>query len=131
MQMNTIIYPDLSYQLNGILFRIHNNIGRFLNEKQYCDAIEQELKKEKIPYRRELVLQATFDGERAGRNRVDFLIDDKIILEVKAKRLIERDDYYQAKRYLGSLNTKLAVIVNFREKSLNLRRVLNSAAQIG
>ncbi len=97
-----------------------------MNEKQYCDAIEGVLSKDGVQFQREFILPEAFDGEHPGRNHVDFLIDNKIILEVKAKRLVDRDDYYQTKRYLGALNLKFAIIVNFREKALNLRRILNS-----
>ena len=41
---NKLLYPELSYKIVGLLFNVHNNLGRFRNEKQYSDAIEQELK---------------------------------------------------------------------------------------
>jgi len=51
--MNKVIYPELSYKLIGILFAVHNEIGRFYNEKQYCDAIEKYLQLFKITHERE------------------------------------------------------------------------------
>jgi len=56
----------------------------------------------------------------------DFIIDDKIIIEFKAKNFITKEDYYQAKRYLVTLNLELAIIVNFRQYRLSPKRVLNS-----
>ena len=50
--MGKLIYPDLSYLLNGILFKIHNQLGRFRNEKEYGDALENELNKAAIKYER-------------------------------------------------------------------------------
>jgi len=41
---NNVLYPELSYRLNGLFFRIHNELGRFRNEKQYADALESALK---------------------------------------------------------------------------------------
>jgi len=122
---NRIIYPELSYKINGILFAVHNELGKFRNEKQYSDAIENYLKVFKINYEREKALQPSFEGEIKGRNRIDFLIDDKIVLEIKTKRVLDREDYYQVKRYLITLNKKLAILVNFRQKRLNLKRILN------
>ena len=58
-------------------------------------------------------------------NIPDFIIDKKIILEIKAKRIITKDDYYQVKRYLVSSNLQLGIIVNFRQKYLSPKRVLN------
>lgn len=90
---SNIIYPDLSYKINGILFKIHNELGKYCNEKQYCDLIEEYLKETKINYEREKILPISFEGETKGRNKVDFLIENKIILEIKAKRIITREDY--------------------------------------
>ena len=81
----------------------------------------------KIKYKREKILPPSFEGESKGRNRIDFLVDDKIILEIKAKRVLDREDYYQVKRYLIGLNRKLAILVNFHQKRLNLKRILNSS----
>jgi len=120
-----LIYPELSYEINGILFEVHNDLGRFCNELQYGDAIEKLLKEKNVKYSREQILEKSFDSEKAGRNKVDFLIEDKIILEIKAKRFIVKDDYYQTKRYLISSKTKLGLLVNFRDKYLRPRRVLN------
>lgn len=121
-----LIHKELSYKINGILFDVHNELGRFRSEKEYCDGIEKKLKIFKIDYLREKILPPSFDGEQLGRNRVDFLIDDKIILEIKTKKAIERADYYQALRYLSALSMKLAVLVNFHQRYLTPRRVLNS-----
>lgn len=126
MKKTKLIYPDLSYELNGIFFETHNNLGRYCNEKQYCDFIEKLLVENKINYEREKVLPPSFKSERKGRNRVDFLVEDKIILEIKTKRTITKKDYYQIKRYLATYNKKLGMIVNFREKHLKPKRILHS-----
>ena len=112
-----LIYPELSYKITGILFDVHNQLGRYANEKQYCDLIEIKLKYFKIPFKRELSIKNT-------RNRVDFLIDDKIILEVKAKNFILKEDYYQTQRYLQSLDKKLGLLVNFRNRYLKPIRII-------
>lgn len=128
MQMNEkIIYQELSYEIVGILFKVQNDLGRFCNEKQYCDAIEDYLKKNKIAYKREFILPVSFEGEANGRNKIDFLIEDKIILECKAKRIVLKDDYYQTMRYLKSLNKKLGMIANFRDKFIKPKRIINSS----
>ncbi|MEK7124497.1 MAG: GxxExxY protein [Patescibacteria group bacterium] len=126
MQISKLIYPAISYKINGILFSVHNDLGRFCNEKQYGDALENYLKNNKIDYSRELVLPPSFENELKGRNKVDFIIQDKVLVELKAKRMIERSDYYQTKRYLKALNKKLGIIVNFRDKYIKPRRVINS-----
>ena len=122
---NKLLHPELSYKIVGLLFNVHNNLGRFRNEKQYSDAIEEELKILKIPYKREFHLPESFKGENNNRNIVDFVIDDKIILEIKTKRAIFKDDYFQVKRYLSSSDYKLGLLVNFRSKYLLPKRILS------
>ena len=80
-----------------------------------------------VGYEREKILPASFEGER-NRNRVDFLIEGKMVLEVKAKRFISKEEYYQLKRYLSVLNKKLGILVNFRQKFVHPKRVLNASA---
>lgn len=119
-----VLYRGLSYEVCGLCFKTHNTLGRFRNEKQYGDALETLLKQAGISYKRELVLPSSFPGEKNIRNRIDFLIDDKIILDIKAKPIITKDDYYQMQRYLVSYNKQLGIIVNFRQKYLSPKRIL-------
>ncbi|PIP17453.1 MAG: hypothetical protein COX43_04290 [Parcubacteria group bacterium CG23_combo_of_CG06-09_8_20_14_all_35_9] len=126
---SNLVYPELSYKIVGVLYIVHNELGRFCNEQQYADLIENYLKKFKIKYKREIILPPSFSGELKGRNRVDFLIENKIILEIKSKRLLTREDYYQVRRYILALNKKLGLLVNFRQKYIRPKRVLNSLAK--
>lgn len=121
-----LIYPDLSYVVAGILFGVHNELGRHCNEKQYGDLLKKKLKENNIGYEREKFLPISFEGENKNRNKIDFLVENKIILEIKCKRFIERIDFYQIKRYLIAFNKKLGLIVNFRQKYLQPKRVINS-----
>ncbi len=123
-----IIYAELSYKLNGVLYEAQNRLGRFCREKQYGDIIETLLKQAKILYEREIKLP--FNGiDNQNTNKVDFTIDSKILLDIKAKKFITREDYNQMKRYLRAANKKLGVIVNFHELAIHPRRVINSEAK--
>ncbi|MCK9351161.1 MAG: GxxExxY protein [Candidatus Pacebacteria bacterium] len=124
MRMNTntttpekIIYPELSYVLTGILFSVHNELGMFAREKQYGDLIEIKLKEIKIPYKRE-------QSMASSGNIADFIVDEKIILELKAKIDITPDDYRQIQNYLQSSLLKLGLLVNFRKKYLRPIRIV-------
>lgn len=125
-----LIYEELTYEINGAIFETHNELGPYCNEKQYCDKLEEKIKKQGLSYEREKVLPPSFEGEKAGRNQVDFVIENKVVIEAKAKRAIRREDYYQTQRYLKALNKKLAILVNFRNKRVHIKRVINPDASI-
>ncbi len=120
----SLIYPELSYQIVGCCFATHNALGRFSRERQYADYLENELKNKNIPFKREYEIQLD-TLNITSRNRVDFIIDDKIILELKAKRVVEKEDYYQIQRYLQSAGFQLGFIINFRNTYLKPQRVIN------
>ena len=121
-----VLYPNLSFKICGICFSVHNQLGRFRSEKSYADAIEQLLKENNIRYKREFILAPSFAGESGRRNVVDFLIEDKIILEIKASPLVSRKEYYQIQRYLQASELELGILVNFRSKYLHPKRILNT-----
>jgi len=104
-------------QIVGILFEVHNELGRFCREKQYSELISNKLSENKINHKREFEISDT-------GNVVDFLIENKIILELKSKRIILKKDYYQIQRYLQVTNLKLGILVNFRSEYLNPKRIV-------
>lgn len=120
-QKTKIIEKELSYQLNGIFFKIQHELGRYARERQYADAFEQKLTDATLQFRRERPI------ETAGRksNFADFIVADKILVELKAKPFIKKEDYYQTIRYLKAANLELGLIVNFRQEYLKPKRILN------
>jgi len=112
------LYGNLSYTLNGILFLVHNELGRFCREIQFGNLAEQKLKEKNIRYQREVSIKGT-------NNVIDFIIEDTVILELKAKPFLTKDDYFQVKRYLQAANLQLGILVNFRAKYLSPKRILN------
>ena len=123
--LNKIIYPELSYKITGLCFKIHNQLGRFAREKQYADALEQLLRENKIKYQREIAKPFRFEQKIISGNIIDFLIEDKIIIELKAKNFITKDDYRQIQRYLQATNLKLGLLINFNSRYLKPKRIIN------
>ncbi len=121
-----VLHPELSYKICGLLYSIHNELGPERNEMSYADALEQKLNQENISYEREKSLPASFQGERLRRNVPDFIIQGIIIIDLKAKRAVTKEDYFQMKRYLASSGIKLGIIANFRQKYLYPKRILHS-----
>jgi len=127
--MSEVVYPKTSYKIVGAMFKVHNELGRFCNEKQYADALENEFKIANIQYEREKELPESFGGELKRRNIVDFVVKDKIVIEIKTKCFLSREEYYQVRRYLKAGDLKLGILVNFRENYLRPKRILNSSSR--
>ena len=117
-----ILYKELSYTVVGIAFKVQNMLGRYATEKQYGNLFEKKLQENNIIFEREKLISKTGDDI----NRADFVIDNSVIIELKAKPFIEKADYYQVKRYLEFTNFKLGIIINFRQKYLQPKRIINS-----
>ena len=124
LNRNDLIYPDLSYNLTGIFYKIHNNLGRFCRERHYADEIEKLFKHNRLNYKREFELSKLSKNNIKG-NRVDFVVENKILIDIKAKKFITKEDYYQMQRYLQTANYQLGLIVNFRNVHLKPKRVIN------
>jgi len=124
--MGKLLYPELSYLLMGILFEVHNKLGTKYQEKHYQKAIETKLKTLNIPYQREVKVVVNFEGETLGEFYLDFIIDNKIILEIKKVWKLTKDDIKQVLRYLEATNLKLAILANFKYKRLQYKRIVKS-----
>ena len=118
-----IIYKELSYEITGLLFKVHGELGRYCREKQYGDALEKLLISKNIKFSREKEI-AVEAVDNKQTNKVDFIIDDKIVIELKAKSIILKEDYYQTQRYLQAGSYKLGLIVNFRNRYLKPIRII-------
>jgi GxxExxY protein len=124
--MSKLVYPELSYKIVGILFEVHRELGNRYQEKYYQRAVEIALKKQKITYKRELPVSLKFDGESIGKYFLDFLIEGKVVLELKVKPNFTVIDYKQIQAYMQSSNLKLGILANFYTNSLEYKRILNS-----
>lgn len=101
-----IIEKELCYKINGCCFKVHNKVGRFCSERQYGDELELVFKQEKINYIRECEIKKIRPESPAG-NRVDFMVEDKIPVDLKAKKFVTKEDYDKMLRYLYASNAKV------------------------
>ena len=114
-----------SYQLIGICMEVHRIFGKGLLEIVYKDAIEYEFKKREIKYEREKKYEVEYKGVILPHYFfADFVVFDKVILEVKAQDGIVDEHYKWVINYLGISKCPLGLIVNFGENSLVTKRVI-------
>ncbi len=123
--MADLVYSELSYILVGIAYKIDNAVGSGLQEKTYCDLFEKELIKNKLKYKRELYCPIIIDGKVVKKRYLDFLIDDKIVVEIKVDRNNYRSVFGQVLEYLKLNSLKLGLIIRFEKDEAKVRRIVN------
>ncbi len=123
--MEKILFKEESYLIIGKCMEVHNNLGPGFLEIVYKDALELEFQRAGIPYQRERVYDVNYKGVILPHKfYADFVVFDKIILEVKGVSGISEEFIAQAINYLKVSGNLLALIVNFGELKLNSRRVI-------
>jgi len=122
--MAEIIYPDLSYQIVGILFKVYKSLGGGLQEKIYQRAIGQALLNGNITFQDEVRFDLQYNGSTIGKYFIDFVIDKKIALEIKSKRTLYRSDFRQIYAYLKRSGLELGILVRFGLNGVETKRVL-------
>jgi GxxExxY protein len=120
-----IVYPELSYKIIGILFEVYNELGFGYQEKYYQRAIEAAFTEDGVRYKSQCPYLVRFNGKIIGRYFMDFVIEDKIVLEIKSGDYYAHKNFNQVKGYLHTTNFKLGILANFTSSGLKYKRVLN------
>ncbi|HMQ68991.1 MAG TPA: GxxExxY protein [Ignavibacteria bacterium] len=119
------VYNDKSYRIIGICMEIHRILGKGYLESVYKDALEYELKLNKIPYEREKKFLIKYKNIFLNHFYIsDFIVYDKIIMEIKCCNGISNGHIKQTLNYLAVLKLKLGLIINFGEDSLKTKRIV-------
>lgn len=124
-----LLYEDLSYKLRGMFFTIYNEPGPGFKEDVYARALLKLLDGSNVSYEREKQFQITFGDEEVGTARVDLVIDNTILIEVKATEIPNSVFEKQTLSYLKSTGLPLAFLVNFGMKRLYIKRFANTKPQ--
>ncbi len=125
MNKNKIVYKKLSYEIVGILFEVYNELGYGYQERHYEKAIKSHFQEKKIKYIRQAPYQISVKGKIIGRYYFDFLVEDKIILEIKKGKYFSKRNLEQVKGYLHHSKKKLAILANFTPDDVKFKRILN------
>lgn len=121
-----IIYKRLSYKVVGVMLEVIKELGSSYHEKYYQRAIESRLKQLKIQFKREQKVNIQMRGSKIGHHFVDFVIDNKIVLEIKKGNRFRIAHVKQVLMYLKSTNLKLGLLVYFGSDGAKVKRVVNS-----
>lgn len=124
-KQSKLIYPKLSYQIVGILFDVHNEMGSGHRESFYQRAVKNSLTKLKIPFKEQVYIPISYKEDIVGRYFLDFLIDNKIVLEIKVGQRFLKSNFDQVYSYLTSKRLSLGILAVFSRDGVKFKRILN------
>jgi GxxExxY protein len=120
-----LLFPELSYEIVGALIEVYKALGSGLPEKIYQKAIAEELRSRGIKFQEQVRVNLIYKDLPVGISFADFLIENKIILEIKTDRFFSRKNITQTNGYLKSLKLKLGILANFTKNGMEYKRIIN------
>lgn len=125
--MADLIYEDLTYKIRGALFEVYKEKGCGFVEGVYQECLEIEFEMQEIPFVAQYPLKLSYKGRPLKQKFIpDFIIDEKIIVEIKASKNITDEYRAQVQNYLKATGYKLALLINFGHyPQLQIERIAN------
>ena len=120
------LYSDITEKIIGFSMKVHKTIGKGFPEYIYQRALEIELQRSEFSFQREQEWSVYYEGIHIGKRRVDFIVQEKIILELKALSHFEASHYNQIINYLQAFNLPVGLLINFGKDSLEFKRFSNN-----
>jgi GxxExxY protein len=118
------LYEDLTGKIIGAAMEVHRQLGPGFLEAVYENALEFELTACKVPFKRQDKILIMYKEIEVGEYKPDFIIDQKIILEIKAVDYLVSEFQAQVLNYLAATRLKLGLLLNFGAKSLQVKRMI-------
>jgi len=118
-----ILYRDLSFKVVGAAMEVHRQLGPGFLEVVYHNALVHELTLQRIPCETTKPLPVVYKGKTVGMYEADVVVDEKIVLELKCARALNAAHIAQAHHYLAATGMRLAILLNFGQESLEMKRV--------
>ncbi|MFS2187511.1 GxxExxY protein [Mucilaginibacter sp. Mucisp84] len=122
---NAYKHSELTGKIIGCAMKVHSTLGNGFQEAIYQRSLEIELHKQGLLFSRELEMVIFYDEIEVGRRRVDFLIDQKVMVELKAVSKLEDIHLAQVLNYLEAYKLETGLLINFGSKSLEFKRITN------
>ncbi len=116
---------ELTHKIIGCAMKVHTVLGNGFQEVIYQRALAIEMEKQGLSFAREMEMEIFYDDIQIGTRRVDFFVEDKIVVELKALIKLEDVHLAQAMNYCQAYNLPIGLLINFGSKSLEFKRVYN------
>jgi GxxExxY protein len=121
--MKEPIQDDLTYKIIGCAMKVHATLGNGFQEVIYQRALNIEMHKAGLSFTRELEVPIFYEGEEIGTRRVDFLINNSVLVELKALVKLEDVHLAQGLNYLVAYKLDKGLLINFGGRSLEVKRL--------
>lgn len=118
-----VVQDELTYKIIGCCLRVHNTLGNGFQEVIYQRCLAIEFDKAQISFVREIEQTIHYEGRDVGTRRADFIVENKVIIELKAVIRLEDVHLAQAKNYLVAYDFDIGLLVNFGSLSLEYKRI--------
>jgi GxxExxY protein len=115
----------LTHTIIGCALKVHSTLGNGFQELIYQRALAIEMEKQGLGFQREMEMTILYDGIDIGTRRVDFFVEENIMVELKALIKLEDVHLAQAMNYCQAYNLPIGLLINFGAKSLEFKRVYN------
>lgn len=125
-----LLYPELSYQVVGAIYKVWKQLGSGFKESVYQKALEEEFNNQNISFERQKQIPIFYNQKKIGVYVPDFIIDNKIILEIKHLPYLTFKEKRQCWYYLKGSNYKLLLLVNFGGQKLEIMRRIYDKARL-
>lgn len=119
------LFSELTKEIIGSVFNIYNELGYGLPEKVYQRALEESLKEKKITFSREKYSYVKFGGKTVGKFFLDFLIENKVAVELKVRHEQYKSDINQLLGYLKSEKLKIGLLFIIMPEKVAIKRLIN------
>lgn len=122
--IDSLLYEEVTYKIRKCIFKVKKNLGLGHKENIYQKALEIEFTNQNIPFEKEKNIDIRYDSKKVGLYRPDFVIEDKIIVELKALPFLGNIEKRQVWTYLKGSSYKLALLVNFGSDDVTINRII-------
>jgi GxxExxY protein len=119
-------FKEITERIIGSSMKVHSALGNGFQEVIYQRALEIEMEEAGLHFAREFNMPIYYRGRQIGERRVDFFVEEKIMVEIKAIIELENVHLAQAKNYLEAYNMQVGLLLNFGSISLQVKRLENS-----
>ena len=120
-------YEELTYKIIGCAMEVHKHLGNGFQEVIYQRALAIEMALQGIDFNREFTMNLEYKGHDIGTRRVDFFVEEKIMVEIKAVINLEDVHLAQAMNYVEAYSLEIGLLINFGARSLQHKRVYNNS----